>query len=123
MSSLLNSPKAVGLHVIANRNGQKVKGKIDRFVSDGMVVVEFDPEFVGEWEDNFDYFHPRDLKLDYDPEAMKELMKHWRQTTGTTAGPGGPMKHVKSFLTGKARRRTRKQSKKSRKTQKSKKRI
>ena len=120
MEGIFNSPQAVGLRVKVTRsNGDKVKGKVDRFISNNLLSVTFDPEFVGEWEDDHEYFHPRDLKLDYDPEGMKAVMQKWRDSTGQTAGPLGPMKHVKSFLTGRSRRRkTRKHRKKSRKTRK-----
>ena len=120
MEKIFGSPKAVGLRVIAKRSdGTKVKGKIDKVLADGLVSVHFDPEYVtGEWEDEFDYFHPRDLKPDYNPEGMKALMKKWRDVTGTIAGPLSPMKHVKSFLTGRARTRKTRRSKKVRKTRK-----
>jgi len=118
MEQMFNDPKAVGLRVKVTRsNGDKVTGKIDRFISNNLLSVTFDPEFVAEWEDDHEYFHPRDLKPDYDPESMKALMKKWRDSTGQTAGPLGPMKHVKSFLTGRSRKRkTRKQNKKTRKS-------
>jgi hypothetical protein len=47
-----------------------------------------------------------DKKL-YNPEGMKAVMQKWRDTTGQTAGPDGPMKHVKSFLTGRGKSRRR----------------
>ena len=43
----------------------------------------------------------------YNPEGMKTVMRKWRDTTGQTAGPDGPMKHVKSFLTGRGKSRRR----------------
>ena len=117
MADIFSNPSAVGLRVVAKRpNGEKIKGTVSRIVTDGLVLVEFDPEFVGEWDDNFDYFDPKYLKPDYDPEAMKEIMKKWRGSTGTTAGPEGPMKHVKSFLTGTSRKRKARKNKKTRKT-------
>ncbi len=52
---------------------------------------------------------------DYDPEGMKVVMQKWRETTGTAAGPNSPMKNIKSFLTGKARKhKTRKHKKTTR---------
>jgi hypothetical protein len=118
MEGIFNRPEAVGLRVkVTRRNGDKVTGRIDRFIMNNLVSVTFDPEFVEEWEDDHESFHPRDLKLDYDPEGMKAVMNAWRGSTKQTAGPLGPMKHVKSFLTGRSRKRkTRKQKKKTRKT-------
>lgn len=57
----------------------------------------------------------RFIEQNYDPGSMKLLMREWRDKTGTTAGPMGPMKHVKDFLIGKSRRKTRK-TRKNRKT-------
>jgi hypothetical protein len=121
MDVILRSQKAVGLHVKVNHRGSTKHGVIDRVLPNDIIVVRFDAGEVGEWDDDFDYFHPRDIKPDYDPESMKALMKKWRESTGTSAGPEGPMKHVKSFLTGRSRKL--RNTKKARKTRKSKKRI
>ena len=117
MEKIFSSPKAVGLRVKVKRSdGKLVHGTIDKVNSNGLVSVVFDPEYVGEWEDNFEYFSPKQLKPDYDAEGMKVLMEKCRTSTNTTAGPLGPMKHVKSFLTGMGRKRkTRKQTRKTRK--------
>lgn len=115
MEKVFGSPKAVGLRVKVKRSDGKVaRGTIDKVNANGLVSVVFDPEYVGEWEDNFEYFSAKDIKPDYDAEGMKALMDKWRESTKTTAGPLGPMKHVKSFLTGVGRKRkTRKRTRKS----------
>lgn len=119
MDEFLLKRGAIGIRVTArNRSGETIRGKIvDVVPTSKQVVVEFDPEYVSKWDDPSDYYDIKDVTPDYTPAAMKELMKKWRQSTGTTAGPLGPMKHVKSFLTGKSRKH------KKRKTRKSKKRI
>jgi hypothetical protein len=114
MNEFLLKRAAIGIRVtVRNRNGERVRGKIvDVVPTTKQVVVEFDPEYVSKWDDPSDHFSIKDVNPDYTPDAMKELMKKWRASTGTSAGPLGPMKHVKSFLTGRSRKR------KTRKTRK-----
>lgn len=72
MEKLFGSPKAVGLRVKVKRSDGKVaRGTIDKVNANGLVSVVFDPEYVGEWEDNFEYFSAKDIKPDYDAEGMK----------------------------------------------------
>jgi hypothetical protein len=120
MEKFLLTKKAVGVDVVVPHQGVKTRGKIvDVIPTTKQVVVEYVPGTVGEWDDPTDYYNVKDVKPDYDPEAMKALMKRWRASTSTTAGPMGPMKHVKSFLTGQSRRhKKRKHSKKTRRGRK-----
>lgn len=120
MEALLNSPKAEGLRVKVPYHGKTVQGTIVKVYPDKYMWVTFDKEDVDEWDDPSTMFsYPyTGIVPDYNPDTMKAIMKKWRESTGTTAGPLGPMKHVKSFLTGRSRKRKQRKSKKTRKGKK-----
>jgi hypothetical protein len=109
MTEIFNSNRAVGLRVkVPSLYGDRiVKGTIVHVLPNSHISVVYDPVDVGEWEDNFRTFrYPyRDVKLDYDPEGMKLINQLWSSSTGQIGGPKSPMKNVKSFLTGRSRKR------------------
>lgn len=117
MEAMLNSPKAEGLRVKVPYHGKMVPGTITKVIPNTYIWVTFDKGVVGEWDEDYElYDYPyKQVVPDYNPDTMKALMKKWRESTGTSAGPLGPMKHVKSFLTGRSRRRKARKSKKTRK--------
>ena len=117
MDEFLLKRSAIGFRVTAKTpSGESVRGRIvDVVPTTKQVVVEFDPDYVSKWDEPTEYYDIKDITPDYTPSALKTLMKKWRDSTGTTAGPLGPMKHVKSFLTGRSRKRKTRKIRKSRK--------